>query len=318
MTIKAPTVSALSWTIAGLAFAAAALAPFAAPAQDAAALAKRVQQLEEQLVDMQVVVGTLESTNSAGSATPVGIGPAYAPPAGGGYGGSYGGASDAARLDGIETQIQALTAQMEQLSRDVRALSSGQRGGLASPPGRNYANAAPAPVTSQQLSDEPGGYGGSFGTTTVTPGRDDGIGGLLSGDGFAAGNGGGAGAKQMYETAYGYMLQQDYGAAEIAFQDFLKRYPNDPLSGNAQYWLGETYYLRGEYKTAASAFLEGYEKHRQNAKAPNSLLKLAMSLDRLGQRDAACSSYSELNAQYPNAPDDIRRQANAERRRSGC
>lgn len=315
MTITAPTISALSWTIAGLAFAAAALSPFEASAQDAAALAKRVQQLEEQLVDMQVVVGTLESTKSAGGAAAA-VGPAYAPPTGGGYGGSYGGASDSARLDGIETQIQALTAQLEQLSRDVRALSSGQRGGLAAPPGRSYATAPQAPIDSQQLSDAGGGYGAGFGTTTVTPGRDDGIGGLLSGDGFSGGST--TSAKQMYETAYGYMLQQDYGAAETAFRDFLQRYPSDPLAGNAQYWLGETYYLRGEYKTAATAFLEGYEKHRQNAKAPNSLLKLAMSLDRMGQRDAACSSYSELSAQYPNAPDDIRRQATSERRRSGC
>ena len=189
MTIKAPTVSALSSTIASLAFALAAMSQCVASAQDAAALAKRVQQLEEQLVDMQVVVGTLESTSAAGGAAVAGMGPAYAPPPGGGYGG----ASDAARLDGIETQIQALTAQMEQLSRDVRALSTGQRGGLASPQERSYANAPQAPVAAQQLSDAPGAYGGSFGTTTVTPGRDDGIGGLLSGDGFAAGSGGGGG-----------------------------------------------------------------------------------------------------------------------------
>ncbi len=306
MTIIAPGVAAASRTIAGLAFFAAVLSPVAVWAQDAGALAKRVQQLEEQLVDMQVVVGTLESTKATGGAAAVG--PAYAPPpAGGGYGANYGGASDSARLDGIETQIQALTVQMEQLSREVRTLSS-QRGSLSPPSGSAYA-AAP------QSNDAVGSYDG-FGTTTVTPGREDGIGGLLSGDGIN--QSGGASAKQMYETAYGYMLQQDYGAAEIAFRDFLSRYPQDPLAGNAQFWLGETYYLRGEYKTAATAFLEGYEKHRQNAKAPNSLLKLAMSLDRMGQKDAACSSYSELSAQYPNAPADIRRQASTERRRSGC
>lgn len=304
MTIMAPSVSALIKTTIGVVVVAAAALPFPASAQDAAALAKRVQQLEEQLVDMQVVVGTLESSAPSGGAAGA-VGPAYAPPATGGYGGGPAGASDSARLDGIETQIQALTAQMEQLSREVRSLSS-QRGSLAAPPDRSYA-------ASPQANDSAGG----FGTTTVTPGREDGIGGLLAGEGIAGGVSG-ASAKQMYETAYGYMLQQDYGAAEIAFRDFLERYPQDPLAGNAQYWLGETYYLRGEYKTAASAFLEGYEKHRRNAKAPNSLLKLAMSLDRMGQRDAACSSYSELSAQYPNAPDDIRRQASAERRRSGC
>lgn len=303
------------------AFASVALvllfAPISAWAQNSGstALAERVRQLEEQLVDMQVVLGTLETTQSNSSQSGSSYAPSGSAPAVGGFvAGS--GAGDSARIDGIETQIQALTAQVEQLSRDVRALRSGQQGS-AQPSGRGFATAPQAPVTSGSLNDVDMGPAG-FGTTTVMPGQPDGIGGILSGETVAPGFGAGPTAKQMYETAYGYMLQQDYGAAETAFREFLERYPNDPLAGNAQYWLGETYYLRGEYKTAATAFLEGYEKHRQNAKAPEALLKLAMSLDRLGQRDAACSSYSELSAQFPNAPDNVRQRAATERRRAGC
>lgn len=313
MTIEAPSVFACFRVLAGFAFL-LALFPQAALAEDAnsASLSKRVQQLEEQLVDLQVVIGTLETMKpAAGTADPS----FPAAPSVAGFG-SSGGTSDSARLDGIETQIQALTAQMEQLSREVRAMSAGQRGSVPEA-GPNYATAPQAPVATENVDATGGGYGG-FGATTVTRGQEDGIGGLLSGGGEGQAFGGGPGAKQMYETAYGYMLQQEYDAAETAFRDFLKRYPNDSLAGNAQYWLGETYYLRGEFKTAATAFLEGYEKHRQNAKAPESLLKLAMSLDRLGQREAACSSYSELSAQFPNAPDHVRRRAASERRRAGC
>ena len=292
------------WTtvraLAGVALAVAVLGLPVAMAQDKSALAKRVRQLEEQLVDMQVVVGTLETMKSDSA------GPSYAPPpsAGGGYGG--GGLSDNARLDGIETQIRALTAQLEQLSREVRQVSSGRRGGSLQPVGRTYATAPQAPVSSQNLNDSDS-FGG-FGSTTVTRGRDDGIGGLLSG----------GDAKEMYEKAYSFLLQQDYGAAEAAFRDFLTQHPEHQLSGNAQYWLGETHYLRGEYKTAATAFLEGYEKHQKSTKAPDSLLKLAMSLDRLGQRDAACSSYAELSSRFPNAPEHIQRRAAKEQRRARC
>ena len=108
--------------------------------------------------------------------------------------------------------------------------------------------------------------------------------------------------KQLYETAYGYLLQRDYGAAEAAFEDFLRRHPNDPLAGNAQYWLGESLYVRGQYRAAAGAFLKGYQTYSRSAKAPENLLKLAMSLQRLGQKDAACSSYSELATKFPSAP----------------
>ena len=65
--------------------------------------------------------------------------------------------------------------------------------------------------------------------------------------------------------------------------------PNDPLAGNAQYWIGETYYVRGQYKNAADAFLKGYKKYKSSEKAPDTLLRLGMALAELGQKDAACS-----------------------------
>ena len=63
-------------------------------------------------------------------------------------------------------------------------------------------------------------------------------------------------AKHLYETAYGLLLPQDYGAAEAAFDEFLQRFPSDQLAGNAQYWLGETFYVRGNFKSSAAAFLK--------------------------------------------------------------
>jgi tol-pal system protein YbgF len=113
-------------------------------------------------------------------------------------------------------------------------------------------------------------------------------------------------------------MQRDYGAAQAAFEDFLSRYPNDSLAGNAQYWLGEAHFVRGEYKDAAGAFLKGYQNYAGNARAADSLLKLAMSLDRLGQTDAACSSFAELSTRFPNAPENVRSRAKSERTRIGC
>ena len=80
-------------------------------------LKQRVEQLEEQLVDMQVVVGTLESLARGGGGA--------AAPAGGGA--SYGGGADSVRIDGLETQLRALTAQIQQLTDQVRALGGQPR-----------------------------------------------------------------------------------------------------------------------------------------------------------------------------------------------
>jgi tol-pal system protein YbgF len=289
-----------------------------------AQLRQRVDQLEEQLVDLQVTIGTLESlARNPGSSS------SSASSSRGSSSSSSSGA-DNGRVDLLETQIRALTAQVEQLSDQVRTANAGSGAGA----GRR-AQAAPfdAPVAEARTprpTPTP-----SFGTTTVTPGRSgagdptpdsDQIGGLINGGQApraAASAAGGlpssdVGAKQLYETAYGFLLQTNYGAAETAFDDFLVRYPNDTLSGNAQYWLGESFFVRGQFKQAASAFLKGYQTYGKSAKAPDSLLKLALSLDRLGQRDAACSSFGELATKYPSASAPVKTRAENERRRLGC
>lgn len=326
-------VRAVSWSRVLNLAAVGVLSILATPvmAQDAAQLQKRVQQLEQQLVDMQVVMGTLETLAGSNG------GARSAPPAGGGFSGSYGGGgADSGRLDVMETQIRALTAQMEQLSRDVRAMSGGRRGSVS--PSNGFGGGSEQRFGAAATRPPPATTGG-FGSTTVTPGaggytapQNDPIGGYLSSDPSSAGGTGWGSAgqqvaraplgngdpKQVYETAYGYLLQQDYVSAESAFGDFLSKFPQDGLASNAQYWLGETYFVRGQYKSAANAFLKGYETYRTGSKAPDSLLKLAMSLDRLGQRDAACSSLSELTARFPQAPPHVKRTARSEQSRAGC
>ena len=296
---------------------AAAKPAAASPAQPGdSGLKTRIESLEEQLVDMQVVVGTLESLAKSGSSS---ASPVY-------RASSANGGADASRIDSLEGQVRSLSTQVQQLSDQVRSLGGTPRRSDLPPPAGGANSSATA----------------SFGSTTVTPGGDV-IGGLIDGDGppplgstrgpttGALGGtapsvstgalppaSGSADPKQLYETAYGYLLQRDYGAAEIAFDEFLKRFPSDSLSGNAQYWLGESHFVRGQYKAAAGAFLKGYQTYAQSAKAPDSLLKLAMSLDKLGQKDAACSSYSELNSKFPNAPQSVKARAQSERQRVGC
>jgi tol-pal system protein YbgF len=304
-----------------------------APARDATApgdagLRQRVEQLEEQLVDMQVVIGTLESLAKGATAPAAAAG--GRPNAGAAAALN---AADAGRLDSLETQLQALAAQIENLQEQMRALAAGRSGALA--PSSSMAVADPPQPPARQGQGPRGSDAGGFGSTIISAGGsvgrdnpDDPLAsrppGVPPGPRVAAAPpmGGPAEAdaapKQLYETAYGYLLQRDYGAAESAFDDFLQRYPNDPLAGNAQYWLGESLYVRGQYRAAAGAFLKGYQTYGRNPKAPESLLKLGMSLQRLGQKDAACSSFNELSTKYPTAPAHVRTTVQTERQRAGC
>ena len=123
---------------------------------------------------------------------------------------------------------------------------------------------------------------------------------------------------EEYNSAFGLLKQAEYPAAEEALRGFIARHPEDPLAGSAQYWLGETYYVRGRYAEAASAFADGYKRYPKGAKAADDLLKLAMSLARASQKQNACVALAQLDHDFPNSGSAIKERAAAEKKRLGC
>jgi tol-pal system protein YbgF len=134
------------------------------------------------------------------------------------------------------------------------------------------------------------------------------VGGALHGDS----------ASEQYNNAYGLLKRADYPAAEEAFRAFIGKYPNDPLAGSAQYWLGESFYARGQYAEAASAFAEGYKRFPKGTKAADDLLKLGMSLARANQKQNACVALAQLDRDFPNPGSAIKERAVTEKKRLGC
>lgn len=295
--------------------------PTARPAGEPA-LRQRIDQLEEQLADMQVVIGTLESLGRGGAA-PAPSDAAFRTAAPGG-GREHSGGVDQARIDSLETQMRAISDQLEQLTVQVRQLT-GRRSELpANPP--PAAEPPPSRTASQDAARVPG-----FGSVTVTPGENsDPIGRLITSTPGPAvpasptsaqpslplAAAGAGNAKELYETAYGYLLQQDYPAAESAFEEFMRRHPTDRLAPDAQYWLGEALYVQRKYKPAGQAFLRVIEQHKTSNKVPNSLLKLATVLDQIGQKD--CALFEELETRHPNASADIKSKSRTLKQRVGC
>ena len=283
----------------------AAAQPAAASASESG-LRNRVEQLEEQLVEMQVTIGTLESLSKGGSSSS------------GVYRGSSDSAADPGKVAALETQVRALATQVDQLTLQIRQLNSRPSATAVGMPATALPSLAAAPIGVPVAAASAATDGSDPIGRLVGNGAQPAAAGVAGAGSLPQAGASDASAKQAYETAYGYLLQQDFASAETAFDDFLKRFPSDPLAGNAQYWLGETYFARGQYKPAASAFLKGYQTYTRSAKAPDSVLKLAMSLDKLGQKDAACASYAELTTKFPNAPGHVKNRADTERRRLGC
>ena len=124
--------------------------------------------------------------------------------------------------------------------------------------------------------------------------------------------------QEQYDYAFGLLRQANYAGAEQAFSAFLSEHSDHALAGNAKYWLGETYYVRGNYQQAAVTFAEGFEAYPNNSKAPDNLLKLGMSLASLGSTQDACGTFDVLLDRYGDAPATILSRAQREAQRLGC
>ena len=129
---------------------------------------------------------------------------------------------------------------------------------------------------------------------------------------------GGGSVSEQFNHAFGLVKQADYGNAEVALRAFIEAHPNDALAGNAQYWLGQTYYARNRYQEAAGAFAEGYKRYPKSSKAPEDLLYLGMSLAKADQKKNACLALDQLDQTFPSASRAVKDRANAEKKRLAC
>ena len=125
-------------------------------------------------------------------------------------------------------------------------------------------------------------------------------------------------AAAQYNSAYGLLRKADYPAAEEALRAFIQHHPNDPLVGNAQYWLGQSYYESSQFTDAAAAFAEGYKRYPRGPKAPDSLLGLGRSLARANQKHNACIALMQLDHDFPHPGTAIAERAAQEKKKLGC
>lgn len=150
------------------------------------------------------------------------------------------------RIDALESELRALHGQLEELQNSNEALRKQQRD--------LYAD------LDRRLSALSGTAGTGGGTAS------------------AAGNtGAAAGEQAAYTQAFDALKASNYPAAIAGFRQFLSTYSTSELADNAQYWLGEAYYVTRDYEKAADAFRAVGQQWPDSRKAADALLKLGYS-----------------------------------------
>ncbi len=110
---------------------------------------------------------------------------------------------------------------------------------------------------------------------------------------------GAAEQQRAYDAAFAALKDARYAEAIAGFRGLLAASPEGTLAPNAQYWLGEAYYVTRDYESAVGAFGAVGQRWPDSAKAPGSLLKLGYSQYELKHFDQAKQAFAQVVARYP-------------------
>ncbi len=234
------------------------------------------------------------------------------------------------RFSGVDDQIRELTNRIEQLTHQVTLMASRLDKLVTDVDFRLNALEKGAPAAAGAAADTPPAQAAAPSAPQVPPGQQRLVLTPGAGSNTAAATAAPSGVQlppgapeAQYEFAYGQLLQaqreqSDFGRAEQALRAFVAANPQHRLAGNAQYWLGETFYVRRDYQNAAATFAEGLQKYPRSEKAPDNMLKLGMALGLLNRKAEACGTLAEVDKRFPNATAPIKQTAQRERTRLGC
>lgn len=113
----------------------------------------------------------------------------------------------------------------------------------------------------------------------------------------------GPSAGELYRAAYGDYMTAKYPLAASEFDGLIKAYPDDNLSGNAYFYLGEIDTRTGKPTAAVKSYDQVLEHYPDNAKIPAAHLHKAEAMLSMKQTDAGIRELRALIQRFPNSPE---------------
>jgi len=111
-------------------------------------------------------------------------------------------------------------------------------------------------------------------------------------------------ANERDEFGYGKKLYEDkfYDLSGLQFSEFLRKYPESPLSVDALYLLAESYFYEGEFSEAQKGYLNLLITHPQSDYCAHAQFKIAVSHEKQSRMESAIESYFRTYIFYPKNP----------------
>jgi tol-pal system protein YbgF len=193
----------------------------------------------------------------------------------------------AQQLDSIQNEVRQLRGRVEELENSSEAARKQQR---------DLYNDLDKRITALQTSAA--GTAGAAGAGAGAGAGAAGGAGTASPDSAPVPEGGSV-DQTVYNQAFEALKAGSYSVAITSFKDFLTNYPSSPLAENAQYWLGQAYYVNKDFGSAATAFRTVVEKYPNSPKAPDAMLKLGYTQLEQKKVTEGRNTLTQVSQKYP-------------------
>jgi tol-pal system protein YbgF len=167
------------------------------------------------------------------------------------------------RLGTLSQDLEAL--RQAALQNAAQAAPAGQPGGA--PPGQPAAQPPAQPVT-------PSPSGGAAPAVGLPP-------------------------TQLYQEAWGDYMAARYDLAIQGFDTFLKAFPRSTQAPDAQFYIGESYFLGGKLDQAREAYTKVINNYQASPRVPEAYYKLGLTFERMGDKVHAREAFQTLIDRFP-------------------
>jgi tol-pal system protein YbgF len=209
-------------------------------------------------------------------------------------------ASSGSRIDTMSTQtqglsdnlqdIQARVAKLSQQMNDVQSLLQSIdgkiSGGVPTTPSANSSSPAPNYTPANQGAPPPS-----------------------AGDNSAASPMSSVSSDTLYQNALRDFSTGKYDLARQEFSDFIRTFPTNELSSNAQFYLGEISYQQGNYQDALGQYEIVMSNYPKSFKLAAAMLKKSFAELELGMKSSGIRDLRELVRRFPGSDEARRAQA---------
>lgn len=249
--------------------------PGIAAAQDDQTLADIRQELSILFVEVQKLKRELSTTGAAGV--------------------NLSGTSALERIDAMELELRRLTGRTEEIENRISRVVAD---------GTNRVGDLEFRLCELEAGCDIGTLG-----TTPTLGGDQGVAPAPAAPPVDTGGAQLAvGEQNDFDRAKEALDSGSFRSAADLFQAFTQTYTGGPLTGQAHLMRGQALEALEDIAGAARAYLEAFSGQPTGPVAPDALLALGLSLDKLGQRADACATLGEVTSRFPQAPASLEAQ----------